>query len=97
MFNAAEKCEDINIEIRNYLDWEFQMTIDAKKIIPKLSVPLEDKEWKKLKNMNWGALIRETYGDIINSVGYFTNSATCILKSKTIEDMWRGLLFTKEL
>jgi len=25
------------------------MTIDAKKIIPKLSVPLEDKEWEKIK------------------------------------------------
>jgi len=41
------------------------MTIDAKKIIPKLSLPLKDKEWKKLKNMNWEALIRETYDDII--------------------------------
>jgi len=42
----------IYIEIRNYLDIELQITIDAKKIILKLSVPLEDKEWKKLKNMN---------------------------------------------
>jgi len=27
------------------------MTIDAKKIILKLSVPLENKEWEKLKNI----------------------------------------------
>jgi len=44
------------------------MTIDAKKIIPKLSVPLEDTEWEKLKNMKLRALIREIYGDIIRSV-----------------------------
>jgi len=44
MFNIVEECEDIYIEIRSYLDREFQMTIDAKKIISKLSVPLKDKE-----------------------------------------------------
>jgi len=76
MFNVVEECEDICIEVRSCLDGELQMTIDAKKIIPKLSVPLE---WKKIKNMNWGALIRETY-DIIGSVSYFTNSATHIEK-----------------
>jgi len=32
----------ISIEIRNYLDGEFQMTFDAKTIIPNLSVPLEN-------------------------------------------------------
>jgi len=31
------------------LDEELQMTIDAKKIIPKFSVPLEDEEWEKFK------------------------------------------------
>jgi len=60
-------------------------------------VPLEDKEWKKLKNMNWGPLIRETYGDIIGSIDYLTKYARCLLQSKTTEDMWRGLLFKKEL
>jgi len=64
------------------------MTIDAKKIISKLSVLLEDKEWEKLRNMKWGALIRETYDVIIIiSVDDFTASTTRILKSKTIEDM----------
>jgi len=62
------------------------MTIDAKKIIPKLSVPLED-EWEKLKNKKLGALILETYDNIIDAVGGFTDSATRILKSKTTEDI----------
>jgi len=44
MFNVVKKYEDICIEIRSCLDGELQMTIDAKKIIPKLSVPLEDEE-----------------------------------------------------
>jgi len=66
------------------------MTIDAKKIIPKLSVSLEE-EWEKLKEIrNWGALIRETYGNFIYAVGCFKESATYILKSKTTEDMWKG-------
>jgi len=46
----------IYIEIRSYLDGELQMTFDAKKIIPKLSMPLENKEWKKLNNMNLGLI-----------------------------------------
>jgi len=54
MFNVVEECEDIYIEIRS-LGGELQMTIDAKTIIPKLSVSLQKgvsrKEWKKLKNM----------------------------------------------
>jgi len=70
------------------------MTIDAKKIIPKLSVPLEDTEWKKLKNVNWGTLIKETYGDIID---WFTEYAWHLLQSKTTENMWRELLFKKDL
>jgi len=44
MFNVVEECENIYIEIRSHLDREFQTTIDAKTIIPKLNVPLEDKE-----------------------------------------------------
>jgi len=43
-----------------------------KTIISKLSVPLEDKEWVKLKNMKWGALIKETYGNTIIPVDNFT-------------------------
>jgi len=57
-----------------------QMTIDARKIISKLSMPLEDKELKKLKNMNWGLLIRETYGDIISLVDYVTRYTVLIAK-----------------
>jgi len=83
MFNVVKEYEDIYIEVRSCLDGEIQMTIDTKKIIPKLRVPLEDEEWKKLKNMKLGALIRETYDDIIISVGDFAASATRIWKSKT--------------
>jgi len=56
-------------------------TIDAKKIIPKLSVPLEDEEWEKLKKKKLGALIRDAYANIIISVDEFTASASRILKS----------------
>jgi len=45
-FNIVKEYEDIYIEVRSYLNGELQMTIDAKKIIPKLRMPLEDKEWK---------------------------------------------------
>jgi len=94
MFNMLLKiCEDIYIEIRNYLDGELQMIIDAK-TIPKLSVPLEDKEWEKLKNMKWRALIKETYGDTIGPVNYFNEK---LLHDETAKDMWWGLLFKKEL
>jgi len=44
MFNIVKECEDIYIEVRSCSDGKLQMTIDAKKIIPKLSVPLEDEE-----------------------------------------------------
>jgi len=94
MFNIVKEYEDIYIEVRNCLDGKFYMTIDVKKIIPKLNVPLEDDEWEKLKNEKLGALIRETY-NIIDSVGDFTDSATCILKSKTTEDMWAGWRFKR--
>jgi len=56
MFNTVKEYDDIYIEVRSCLDGKLKMTIDAKKIIPKLSVPLE--EWEKfLKIRNWGALI----------------------------------------
>jgi len=64
------------------------MTIDAMKIIPKLSVPLE--EWEKLKEIrNWGKLIRETYRGIMWGVAGFTDSATYKLQtSRTTNGMW---------
>jgi len=37
--------------------------------------------------MNWGALIRETYGDIIDSVHYLTEYAQRLLQSEITEDM----------
>jgi len=55
MFNVVKECEDIYIEVRSCLDRELRMTIDAKKIIPKLSVPLEDKEWGKIKKYEIGS------------------------------------------
>jgi len=62
MFNVVKEYDDICIEIRKNLDGELRMTIDAKKIIPKLRVSQEAEEWEKLKEIrNWGALIRETY------------------------------------
>jgi len=84
MFNVVEECEDIYIEIRNYLDGELQISIDVKAIIPKLSVPLKDKEWEELKNMKWGALIKETYGDTIGPVDYFNEE---LLHGETAKDM----------
>jgi len=42
MFNIVKEYDDIYIVVRSYLDGEVRMTIDAKKIIPKLSVSLED-------------------------------------------------------
>jgi len=47
MFNIVKENDDIYIEVRSCLDGEVCMTIDAKKIIPKLNVSLE--EWEKLK------------------------------------------------
>jgi len=65
------------------------MTIDAKKIIPKLSVSLE--EWEKLKEIrNWGALILGTYDNIVRAIGGFTDSAARELKSKTTDGIWKG-------
>jgi len=64
------------------------MTIDAMKIIPKLSVLLE--EWEKLKEIrNWGALIRETYSGIMWGVAGFIDSATYKLQTdRTTNGMW---------
>jgi len=90
IFNIVKEYNDIYIEVKKYLYGGVCMTTDAKKIIPKLSVSLED-EWEKLKEIrNWGALILETYDNIIDSVGWFTDSATRILKNKTIDSMWEG-------
>jgi len=77
MFNIVKEYDDIYIEVRSCLDGELRMTIDAKKIIPKLGVSLEDEEWEKLKKIkNWGALIRETYGSIMYEIDGFRESAT---------------------
>jgi len=53
-FNVVKEYDDIYIEIRSWLDGELKMTIDARKIIPKLSVPLEDEECEKLKKKEIG-------------------------------------------
>jgi len=97
MFNIVKEYDDIYIEVRKYLDGELRMTIDAMKIIPRLSVPLE--EWEKLKEIrNWGALIRETYGSIICMVGIFTDSAKYKLQiSKTTNGMWREMIYGSEI
>jgi len=50
-------------------------------------MPLKKVEWEALQNVKWGALINEIYDDIINSVDYFIDSTTRILKSKTPEDV----------
>jgi len=73
------------------------MTIDTRKIISNLPMPLENVDWKTLQNVKWGPLINETYDDIIESVGYFTNSATRILKSKTPEDVWERRRFKRDI
>jgi len=49
MFNIVKEYDDTYIEVRKYLDGEVCMTIDAKKIIPTLSVSLEDDGLEKLK------------------------------------------------
>jgi len=89
-FNVVKEYDDIYIEIRSCLDGEHKMTINAKKIIPKLSVLLEDEEWEKLKKRELGSLIYLLYTNIISTVGEFTYSATRKLKNETNEDMWEG-------
>jgi len=80
-------------------DWtetdNLRMIIDARKIISNLDIPLENVELETLQNVKWGLLINETYNDIIESVGYFTNSAMRILKSKTPENMWERCRFKR--
>jgi len=88
-FKVVKEYDDIYIEIRSCLDGELKMTIDAKKIILKLSAPLENEEWEKLKKKKLG-LISMFYIDIIDSVGEFTNSAVRKLKNETTKDMWEG-------
>jgi len=88
VFNIVKEYDDIYIEVRKYLDGELHMTIDAMKIIPKLSVPLE--EWEKFKKIrNWGALIRETYSGIMWGVDGFIDSATYKLQTdRTTNGLW---------
>jgi len=88
--NVVKEYDDIYIEMRDLTDIDnFRMTIDVKKIIPK--VPnVENEEWETLQNVKWGPLINETYDDIIYSIGDLTDSATRELKGKTSEDMWEG-------
>jgi len=87
-FKIVKEYADIYIEVRS-LDGEVCMTIDAKKVMSRLSISLEElKKLKKEKKL--GPLIRETYGNIIDSVDDLTESATRELKSKTSEDMWEG-------
>jgi len=89
--SVVKLTNDIYIEMRDLTEIDnLRMTIDVKKIISKLSVPLENEEWETLQNVKWGPLIYETYDDIIDSVGYFTDSAMRELRSKTSEDMWEG-------
>jgi len=71
------------------------MTIDGRKIISNLDMSLENMKWEASQNVKWGALINETLDDIIDSVGYFTNS-TRILKSKTSKDVWEGCRFKRD-
>jgi len=81
---------DIYIEMRDVIEGDLKMVIDARKIISNLKVSLEDEEWETLENVKWGPLIRETYGDVMDEVGKFTHSAALEMKNKTTEDMWEG-------
>jgi len=63
--NIVEEYNDIYIEVLNCVEWKLEMTINAKKIISILSVPLENTE---SKNMKSGALIKEIYDDIIDLI-----------------------------
>jgi len=89
-YNVVKEYDDIYIEVRSCLDGELKMTIDAKKIIHLLSVPLEDEEWEKLREKRLGPLIGRYYWDIFDSVGVFSDSAARILKNGTTEEMWEG-------
>jgi len=73
--NVVKLTNDIYIEMKDLTEIDnLRMTIDVKKIILKLSVPLENEEWETLQNVKWGPLINETYDDIIDSIGYLVTS-----------------------
>jgi len=56
--------KDIYIEMRDWTETDnLRMTIDARKIISNLDIPLENAEWETLQNVKWGPLINETYDD----------------------------------
>jgi len=42
ILNIVKECGDIYIEELDCVEWKFKMTIDAKKIISTLSMPLEN-------------------------------------------------------
>jgi len=88
---------DIYIKMRDLTEIDdLRMIIDARRIIFNLDIPLENEEWETLQNVKWGPLINETY-DIIESISYFTASATRILKSKTPEDVWEGCKLKRDV
>jgi len=98
IFDIIKLSKDIYIEIRDWAERDnLQITIDAKRIISNLDMPLENVKWKALQNVKGGALINEIYDNIIDSVGFFTDSATRILKSKTPEDVWEGYKFKRDI
>jgi len=73
ILNVVKLINDIYIEIRDLTEIDnLRMTIDARKIISNLDIPLENEEWETLQNMKWGPLINKTYDDIIDLVDYFT-------------------------
>jgi len=43
--------------MRDWTEGDLQMTIDARKIISNLDIPLENVEWKALQNVKWGPLM----------------------------------------
>jgi len=97
ILNVIKLSKDIYIGVRDWTERDLQMTIDARKIISNLDMPLENVEWEALQDIKWETLINETYDDIIDSVNYFTDYATHILKSKTPEDVWEGYRFKRDI
>jgi len=68
------------------------MTIDVKKNNFHIECATENTELKTLKNVKWGALIKETL--LIQS---FIEYARPLLQSKTIEDIWKGSVYKRDL
>jgi len=63
------KLTNIYIEMRDLTEIDnFRMTIDARKIISNLDIPLENEEWKTLQNVKWGPLMRLTMALLIRLV-----------------------------